>query len=179
MRTRALPLLPLTISALLVSGCMAEPAPAPTPSSSSSSSAASLASSPAVAPSSASSSSTAAAEPVELEVQVSWIPDEPQSAEKVTGGVNVFVNGSAVDTHTGQTLPAADTGAAPLTLRPTVYPGDQVRVLVLPNPSRTPGMARCQIGTDTQTTPLDSKTGGAGADAVVQCTATVPAPPTP
>ena len=114
---------------------------------------------------------------MKLRVQVSWIPEGEAPAENVTGGINLFVNGSAVDTHTSQVFPAA--GTAPLTLQPTVYPGDQVLVLVSPNPSRTPGKARCQILTDTQTAPLDARTGGAGTDAVVQCKATVPATPAP
>lgn len=173
MRIRPLFLAPLAAAALLLSGCMAEPAPAPsstTPSSTTPAPASTSAAAP--SSSSAASSSTSAPKPVKLRVQVSWIPEGEAPAENVTGGINLFVNGSAVDTHTSQNFPAA--GTAPLTLQPTVYPGDQVLVLVSPNPSRTPGKARCQILTDTQTAPLDARTGGAGTDAVVQCKATVP-----
>lgn len=178
MRIRPLLLAPLAAAALLLSGCMAETAPAPsstTPSSTTPAPASTSAAAP--SSSSAASSSTSAPKPVKLRVQVSWIPEGEAPAENVTGGINLFVNGSAVDTHTSQNFPAA--GTAPLTLQPTVYPGDQVLVLVSPNPSRTPGKARCQILTDTQTAPLDARTGGAGTDAVVQCKATVPATPAP
>lgn len=159
MRTRHLPLIPLTAAALAVCGCgvtaTTDPAPSET-----------------TAPP---STSTAPAGPVDLEILVQWDPADKKNTAPVSGGANLFVDGRAAGVHTRQSIPSTIGGADPLILPTQADPGESVQVIVSTSQLDYPGELTCQIrlaGTDTI---LAEHSGNDEDMPMTECSTTAPA----
>lgn len=159
MRTRHLPLIPLTAAALAVCGCgvtaTTDPAPSET-----------------TAPP---STSAAPAGPVDLEILVQWDPADKKNTAPVSGGANLFVDGRAAGVHTRQSIPSTIGGTDPLILPTQADPGESVQVIVSTSQLDYPGELTCQIrlaGTDTI---LAEHSGNDEDMPMTECSTTAPA----